>query len=312
MRFKLFIPLIAAFLALTISKAKAVDFPILSERVVDEAVILSGHQRLHLIEKLRTSSHQIVAVSLSSLRGMEIEEYGVALGRHWGIGARGINDGVLVIIAPNDRQMRIEVGYGMEGVLTDYKADQIIRKTMLPLAREGRYAEALVQGTERVFDIVNGNADIPSEEPWDLPDWVIWVLLFGWIPWFIWQFIKLVFSEVSPVVNWIFFIIDLIVYHIVYGFLIWLSWYYVYMGDKDGIYMACVFMGLLACCDYQFYKSWKKNHKYPCDPENDFLPLPICIFGFGLPLNSSSSSSRGCRFHGGGGSFGGGGASGRW
>ena len=136
-----------AIIALTLSGANAYDFPALTGRVVDEANILSPEQEARLTEALKKAEpHQVVAVSLKSLRGNEIEEYGVALGRHWGIGRKGIDDGVLVIIAPNQRQMRIEVGYGLEGTLTDAKASQIINRIMLPLAKKGKYDESLIKG----------------------------------------------------------------------------------------------------------------------------------------------------------------------
>lgn len=152
-----------AIIALTLSGANALDFPALTGRVVDEAGILSPEQEARLTETLKKAEpHQVVAVSLKSLRGDEIEEYGVALGRHWGIGRKEIDDGVLVIIAPEQRQMRIEVGYGLEGTLTDAKASQIINRIMLPLAKKGKYDESLIKGSEAVLDVLNGGTVAPQ------------------------------------------------------------------------------------------------------------------------------------------------------
>lgn len=135
----------------------ALDFPTLTGRVVDEARILSLDDQGMLAQQLATvEPRQVVAVSLNSLRGQTIEQYGVALGRHWGIGRKDINDGVLVIIAPRDRSLRIEVGYGLEGILTDALCHRIVQRVMLPLAREGKYGEALKQGSLAVVKILNG------------------------------------------------------------------------------------------------------------------------------------------------------------
>ena len=133
------------------------EFPALTDRVVDEAGILSSSERANLISELKSAEpHQVMAVSLRSLRGREIEEYGVQLGRHWGIGRKNINDGVLVLIAPNERQLRIEVGYGLEGVLTDAICSRIVNRIMLPLARQGRYGAALIEGTQAVLKTIQG------------------------------------------------------------------------------------------------------------------------------------------------------------
>lgn len=150
-----------AFLVLWGISAHA--FPELTGQVVDNANILSRSQEEKLVQILQKANpHQVVAVSLSTLEGKEIEEYGVALGRHWGIGRKGINDGVLIIIAPRQRQMRIEVGYGLEGVLTDTRCSRIIHQIMLPLAKQGKYGAALMEGSEAVVSILDG--EIPEAE----------------------------------------------------------------------------------------------------------------------------------------------------
>ena len=124
------------------------------ENVIAVEEVLMKKENLEQVLK-QASPYQVVAVSLKSLNGQEIEEYGYQLGRHWGIGRKDINDGVLVIIAPNERQLRIEVGYGLEEILTDAISYQIVNKIMLPLAREGKYGEALVEGTDAVLKFIN-------------------------------------------------------------------------------------------------------------------------------------------------------------
>ena len=100
--------------------------PALSGRVVDQAGILNSAQESRLTAKLKDledkTSIQLVVVTLPSLRGSPIEEWGLTLGRSWGIGQKGKDNGALLIVAPNDRELRIEVGYGLEGTLTDATA----------------------------------------------------------------------------------------------------------------------------------------------------------------------------------------------
>ena len=145
------------FLMMFCLAGKALCFPALTGRVVDEANLLSYSQKERLEQLLQQAEpHQVVAVSLRSLDGKEIEEYGYQLGRHWGIGRKDINDGVLVLIAPNQRQLRIEVGYGLEGTLTDTLSSRIVNRIMLPLARQGKYAEALIEGSQAVLKTLKG------------------------------------------------------------------------------------------------------------------------------------------------------------
>ena len=99
------------------------SFPALTGRVVDDAHILDAAARAAIERKLAAfetkSGRQVVVATLPSLQGYEIEDYGYRLGRHWGIGEKGSNNGALLIVAPNERRVRIEVGYGLEGTLTD-------------------------------------------------------------------------------------------------------------------------------------------------------------------------------------------------
>src|ERR1700674_1604652 len=116
--------------------AQTIQFPALTGRVVDEAAILDAATRSELENKLAAleakTSDQLVVVTLSSLGGRSIEEYGVALGRRWAIGQKDKNNGVLLIVAPNERKVRIEVGYGLKGPLPDAMASLISQNSTLP------------------------------------------------------------------------------------------------------------------------------------------------------------------------------------
>jgi uncharacterized protein len=143
--------------------AQDYDFPQLTGRVVDEANILDPATEIDIDTKLeeleKKTSTQFVVVTLKSLRGRTIEEYGYRLGRHWGIGQKGTNNGVLLIVAPNERKVRIEVGYGLEGTLTDAITSVIIQGTILPRFRTGDYQGGIRDGVNAVLEVLSGNPD---------------------------------------------------------------------------------------------------------------------------------------------------------
>jgi uncharacterized protein len=136
--------------------ALAVDFPALSGRVVDQADLLTPAQEAALNAKLealeRASSRQLVVATIASLQDLAIEDYGVQLGRRWRIGQEGANNGVVLIIAPNERKMRIEVGYGLEGIMTDALSSRIIRDAITPRFRAGDYAGGIDAGADAIIE----------------------------------------------------------------------------------------------------------------------------------------------------------------
>jgi uncharacterized protein len=131
-------------------------YPTLSGRVVDQANILSANTEAFLTQQLQAhevaTGNQLVVVTLNSLQGRTIEEYGVGLGRHWGIGQAGEDNGVLLIVAPHERWVRIEVGYGLEGVLTDARAHKIIQQAILPRFRQKKnYTLGITRGVDLIL-----------------------------------------------------------------------------------------------------------------------------------------------------------------
>ena len=131
------------------------DFPALSGRVVDAAQLLPPASRAAINEKLAAletrTQHQFVVVTVPGLGGHPIEDYGVTLGRTWGIGRKGINDGVLLIVAPQERKVRIEVGYGLEKALRDEEAKAIIDTAILPAFRAGDYPRGIAAGADGII-----------------------------------------------------------------------------------------------------------------------------------------------------------------
>lgn len=135
--------------------AGAQTFPPLSGRVVDAADLLQPAQEAALDAKLagleQATSRQLVVATIPSLEGYDIADYGYRLGRHWQIGQSEANNGAILIVAPNDRRMRIEVGYGLEGVLTDALSSQIIRDVITPRFRENDYPGGIDAGVDAII-----------------------------------------------------------------------------------------------------------------------------------------------------------------
>ena len=130
-------------------------FPALSGRVVDEAHLLQPAARDAIVaklEKLQTDTgDQLVVVTVPDLQGYEIEDYGYRLGRAWGIGQKESDSGVLLIVAPTERKVRIEVGYGLEPVLTDALSTQIIQTEILPPFRTGGFQRGIASGVDAII-----------------------------------------------------------------------------------------------------------------------------------------------------------------
>lgn len=143
--------------------AQTLDFPQLTGRVVDEAGLLDESQRAALTQTLADleakSTDQLVVVTLRSLRGASIEDYGYRLGRAWQIGQKDKNNGVLLIVAPNERKVRIEVGYGLEGTLTDAISKFIIENSILPRFKAGDFPGGIRRGTEDIVQVLGGDAE---------------------------------------------------------------------------------------------------------------------------------------------------------
>ena len=153
-----------AFVAfLLVLPALALDFPALSGRVVDDAGVLDEGTRAALTQKLAEfeakTTDQFVVVTLKSLQGTSIEDFGVELGRHWQIGQRDKNNGVLLIVAPNERRVRIEVGYGLEGALTDAVSRLIIENGITPRFRAGDFAGGITRGVDDIISVLSGDAE---------------------------------------------------------------------------------------------------------------------------------------------------------
>ena len=145
----------------TVRADAAPSLPALTGRVVDDAHILSEQTKGDLDQKLEgleaKTSRQLVVVTLPSLQGYEISDYGYQLGRAWGIGQKGQNNGVLFIVVPSEHKVRIEVGYGLEGRLTDAASRVIIEDDILPAFRRGDFNMGVLDGAAAILGVLGGS-----------------------------------------------------------------------------------------------------------------------------------------------------------
>ncbi|WP_330167738.1 YgcG family protein [Bartonella grahamii] len=133
-------------------------FPPLTGYINDMAHLLDHATQRNLTEKLATleekTGDQIVLVTLPTLSGNDIETYSNSLFRTWRLGQKQINNGILIVIAPNERKARIEVGYGLEGELTDAISSVIINSFMIPNFREGNYQKGIVESVHAIIKVI--------------------------------------------------------------------------------------------------------------------------------------------------------------
>ena len=143
--------------------AFAAELPALTGRVVDNADIIDAATEAALTQKLADfetkGSDQIVVATIPSLDGEEIEPYANRLFRFWKLGQAGENNGVLLLVAKNDHKMRIEVGYGLEGTLTDLHTKLIIENDMVPAFRAGDFSGGIAKAVNDMVMVLQGNPE---------------------------------------------------------------------------------------------------------------------------------------------------------
>jgi uncharacterized protein len=147
-------------------------FPALTGRVVDEAGVLSASTKSGLTQmsadfERSSGGTQVVVVTLKSLQGLPIEDFGNRLFRHWGIGQKGANNGVVLIVAPSEHRVRIEVGYGLEGTLTDALSRTIIERDITPAFKRGDLNGGVLAGTTSIIRVLGGDAKAVAARPAD-------------------------------------------------------------------------------------------------------------------------------------------------
>lgn len=138
-------------------------YPELAGRIADEAGLLTPAEKTDIEADLasleQTSTDQLAVVTVKSLQGYSIEDYGIGLARKWGIGQKGKDNGILLIVAPNDRKVRIEVGRRLEPFMTDTMSALIIQNAILPKFRRGDYAGGIRDGVRDIKSVVLGDTE---------------------------------------------------------------------------------------------------------------------------------------------------------
>jgi uncharacterized protein len=311
-----------ATLLLAVVAAGAVDVPYLTGRVVDNAEILkpATRERIAALAKAHEdkTSDQIAVLTISTLGGESVEEFAVRVFEAWKLGQKGKDNGVLVVVAPQDRKMRIEVGYGLEGTLTDVAASRIIRNVMTPAFKSGDFDRGIEDGVAAIVAQLEGQAATAGttasfadastsntgksafkfEGP-DIP-WYMRILLgcfiFGIIG------IFTVVGVMTPGMGWF-----------LYVFLIpfWAMFPIVIIGPKATVGLLALYV-----IGYPIAKLMLARQPWYAKAAADLKSKGKATVG-GMVITSGGSSSSGGGgssggFSGGGGSSGGGGASGSW
>jgi uncharacterized protein len=307
--------IVAAALLLASSAAAqvGVDVPYLRGRVVDDAEVVEAIARGRIADRLKAheqaTGNQVVVLTVPTIGSASIEDYAVKVFEAWKLGQKGKDNGVLVVVAVQDRKMRIEVGYGLEGTLTDGQCGQIIRTVMTPRFKEGDYTRGVEEGTSAVVSRLEG-AEMPAassgassssessgfnapELPW--PQRILFgAFIFGILGLFT------VIGVMTPGVGWF-----------LYAFLIpfWAMFPIVVLGVRGTLAFLVVYL-----VGYPVAKVLLRRTDWYTRAARDLKSKGTAnIGGFTLSSGSSSGwSSSSSSFSGGGGSSGGGGASGSW
>jgi uncharacterized protein len=189
----------------------APTFPALTGRVVDDAHVLSAATATDLTAKLADleakTGRQLVVVTLPSLQGYDIQDYGYQLGRAWGIGQKGQNNGVLFVVAPAEHKVRVEVGYGLEPILTDALSSVILQTQVLPKFRAGDVEGGVVAGTDALItqlslDQASAQANVAKAQQQSQPHGAPFGAVFGLII-FAFVFVSLFRSHGGGGMGWL-------------------------------------------------------------------------------------------------------------
>lgn len=299
--------------------ALALDVPYLTGRVNDNAQILSSETLQMLTDSLKAhesrTGNQVVVLTISTLNGESIEDYANTVFNEWKLGQKDKNNGILILVVPDDRSMRIEVGYGLEATMTDLMASRIIRNMMTPKFKTGDYNGGISAGVSSVLDVLEGGTlseeedmDEGDSEPsnfvgMDEPDLPITQrILFGCFIFGIIGLFTMIGVFTPGGTSWF-----------LYFFLIpfWAMFPIVVVGTHGALiclisYLVLFPVSKLILRNTEWYKKAKLDLK---------TKGSASIGGFTLSSGgsgSSWSSGGGSSFSGGGGSSGGGGASGSW
>jgi len=280
----LFISQVLGFAGLAYAKLQ--DIPELRHHVTDNANLLTAQQRAHIEQILsslkQTEGSEVAVLIVPTTQPESIEDYSMRVVEKWKLGRKKIDDGVLLLIAKNDRKIRIEVGYGLEGAITDLSAGRIINEYITPEFRRGNFYQGILAGIEQIANLIKGE---PLPEPTtnqgygnNDPGAILPFMIFG---------ATFLSSVLAPLLGRL---ITISIISLGGGALIWFV-------SHDIILTAMAFF-FLAVFSAAFSASRSSSYRDGG--------------GYGGGFGGGGGCSGGGGFSGGGGGFGGGGASGGW
>ena len=265
-----------------------------NEQINDEAHIFSQNERDELLSLVQNfeqnSTTQIAIVTLNSLENKSIEELSLEIARGYKLGQKEDNNGVLLVVAPNEKKVRIEVGYGLEGVLTDAISSQIINSVMIPQFKNGKMSEGVKDGVLAIIKVASGEEFSNKTSLSDLPFGV-----FAFFAGMLSCFASVIFGKFFMRTGFSTCFAGLVSIALEQGF-----------GVQNYLIIFGVFAFIFAVFFLILKDVFKRNS------QGGSLPMGFRRDNSGSNGGGGRSSGRGGGFSGGGGGFGGGGASGSW
>jgi uncharacterized protein len=292
----------AAALAAPAAAAPAKEIPFLSGRVVDEAGLLSAAARQRIEGELaaleRETGDQVAVLIVQSLGGEPLEEYSVKVAQTWKLGQKGKDNGILLLISRDDRRLRIEVGYGLEGALTDLRSNEIIDQVIRPRFQQGDFDGGVEQGVDAIVKVLHGQPlparpAAPAAGAMPIGDRIIFGLIFLVVV----GVFSLIALATRGAQSWF-----------LYVFL--LPFYLAFPFAFAGPVAAAALTGLWLV-GFPIFKAMRRGAPVRSGKRRGGFWGGI-VTGTGSSGGFFSGGSSGGGFSGGGGSFGGGGASGGW
>ena len=265
-----------------------------NEQINDEAHIFSQNERDELLSLVQNfeqnSTTQIAIVTLNSLENKSIEELSLEIARGYKLGQKKDSNGVLLVVAPNEKKVRIEVGYGLEGVLTDAISSQIINSVMIPQFKNGKMSEGVKDGVLAIIKVASGEEFSSKTSLSDLPFGV-----FAFFAGMLSCFASVIFGKFFMRTGFSTCFAGLVSIALEQGF---------------GVQNYLIIFGVFAFIFVVFFLILKDVFKR--NSQGGSLPMGFRRDNSGSNGGGGCSSGRGGGFSGGGGGFGGGGASGSW
>lgn len=306
----------------------AEPLPELKTPVTDLTGTLSKEQISNLENRIlgleKEKGSQIAIAIVPTTSAENIEQYSIRLATAWKIGRKGVDDGVLLVVAKQDRKLRIEVGYGLEGAIPDAYAKQIIDMTIVPRLREGKFYEGISDGLDRIISLIKTESLPPAQKEKAIPrmsntEWMLAVLIHGgfWL------------RPALLVLGVILFIWKRDLKGLVIPLGIWLAWILFWSLRVQAFFFSGLISAAVYSLVYYFFlnrfrsstgassssSGWfsgTSSRSSTYRPTNSSYRSSSSSSSYRSSSSSSSSSSSRSSYSGSGGSFGGGGASGSW